>query len=276
MFIVQLSAALVLTAPVYAAMDAWVGHRLAAHDLSRSFDMLLVMEPLLSSRSDQPADAQPVVTLLSVMLMAAAVAWLMSSLPNVVLGGGVLLTWGDGRFAWRRFLWGAWHWLLPFAALLIIFDVCVALILACGAGILMLVGMARASILMLPTLMLTALVYAAAVMTFDYARVVAVADETRNILQAIVRAVGFIAHRPIQTGGLYLLMTVAGLALMPLYAGVIAPLIPFEWGLAAIAAQQLYIAARLWTRLARWAAMMTLRKSDQLSPLAQTAISGKN
>ena len=262
MFVVCLIVALVLTIPVGAAMNGWVGHRLAAYDLARDFDLLRVMEPLVTSvtaQQTEPASgAQAAATLLTVMGGTILAAWLVSSLPNVVLGGGVLLTYADGRFAWRRFLWGAWHWLLPFAALLVIFDLCAALVIALGIGVLSVLEMVHASILTLPTLVLTALVYVALMMTFEYARAIAVADGTQNILRAVGRAVVSIVRQPVRTFGLYLLMAAASLALMPLYAIVLAPVIPFEWGLMAIAAQQFYVAARLWTRLARWASMIAL------------------
>jgi hypothetical protein len=79
------------------------------------------------------------------------------------------------------------------------------------------------------------------------------------------RAVAFVVRQPAQTLGLYLLMTAIGLALIPLYSGVVAPVIPFEWGLAAVAAQQLFSVARLWARLARLAGEVALYRQGIVS-----------
>jgi hypothetical protein len=100
--------------------------------------------------------------------------------------------------------------------------------------------------------------YAAVAMTFEYARVIAVADGTRNFFPALGHAVVLIVRRPVTTFGVYGLMSAVGLMLIPLYANVIAPVIPFEWAVVAVAAQQLFILARLWTRLAQWASELQL------------------
>jgi hypothetical protein len=105
---------------------------------------------------------------------------------------------------------------------------------------------------------LTGLVYVALAMTFEYAHVIAVAEGTRNVFRTLGRAVVFIVHQPAPTFGLYLLIAALGLILIPLYASVITPTIPFAWGVLGIAAQQLYIVGRLWMRLARLAGEVAL------------------
>lgn len=266
MFLATSLGALVLTAPVYAAMEAWVGHRLIAHDLARDFDGGLLIEPqlryfsALPTGTVDPADMQAA-TLSFVMIVTALIAWLTSSLPNILLGGGVLLTCAEGRFAWRRFLWGAWRWLSAFLALTLLFVICSTLVVTLGVAVLLGRGAIRANALTIPTLGLVGSAYIVLTAWFEFARVIAVAEGTRNIFRALGHAAAFIVRQPLRSLGLYLLMAALGLVLIPLYAHGIAPVIPFEWGVAAVAVQQLFIAARLWTRLARWASQMSLYRS---------------
>ena len=267
-FVVYLVIALTLTVPVTAAMETWVGHRLAARDLARDFDGLLLLEPIVSAATALPADApssaeaiaasRAAATTLTAMLGTVLVAMLVAPLPGIVLGGGVLLTYVEGRFAWRRFLWGVWHWLFSFFMLAVLFGLCVTLIVALGAIALIVIEVAQVRPLTIPAVAMIGLVYAVVAMTFEYARVMAVAEDTRNFVQALRCAVVLIARQPMRTLGVYALMSVVGLSLIPLYANVIAPAIPFEWALVAIAAQQLFILASLWARLARWASEVTL------------------
>jgi hypothetical protein len=136
--------------------------------------------------------------------------------------------------------------------------VCEAFIVALGAGILVALEAAHASALTIPTLALIVLVFMTLALAFEYAHITAVVEGTRNIFRALGHAVAFTVRQPGRAWGLYLLMTALGLVLIPLYSGLIAPLVPFPWGVAAIAIQQLYIVARLWTRLARWASQLAL------------------
>jgi hypothetical protein len=267
-FVVYLIVALALTVPVAAAMEAWVGHRLAARDLARDFDGLLLLEPMVSAITALPADAsssaeamaasRAAATTLTAMLGTALVALLVAPLPGIVLGGGVLLTYVEGRFAWRRFLWGAWHWLFSFFMLAVLFGLCATLVVALGVIVLTVVEVAQVRPLTIPAVAMIVLVYAVVAMTFEYARIMAVAEDTRNLFQALRRAIVLIARQPMRTFGVYALMSVFGLALIPLYANVVAPVIPFEWALLAIAAQQLFILVSLWARLARWASQVAL------------------
>ncbi len=260
--------ALALTVPVAAAMNTWVGRRLTARNLARDFDGLLLFEPMMSAGSLLSSGAPPLVgamvssraaaTTLVAMLGTALVAELIAPVPGIVLGGGVLLTYVEGRFAWRRFLWGAWHWLFSFFMLAIFYSLCATLVVTLGVIVLAFIGVGQALHLTIPAVVMIGLVYAAVAMTFEYARVIAVADNTRNFVLALGRAVVLIARQPVWTLGLYALMSVVGLALIPLYANIVAPLIPFEWALVAIMAQQLLILARLWARLARWASEAAL------------------
>jgi hypothetical protein len=265
---VYLIVALALTVPVAAAMNTWVGHRLTARDLARDFDGLLLLEPMMSAGSLLSSGAPPfagamassraAATTLVAMLGTALVAGLIAPLPSIVLGGGVLLTYVEGHFAWRRFLWGAWHWLFSFFMLAVLFGLCATLVVTLGVIVLAFIGVGQVRPLTIPAVVMIGLAYAAVAMTFEYARVIAVADNTRNFIQALGRAVVLIARQPVWTLGVYALMSVVGLALIPLYANIVAPLIPFEWALVAIVAQQLFILARLWARLARWASEAAL------------------
>jgi hypothetical protein len=268
MFGVSLVIALALTVPATAAMNTWIGRRLTARDLARDFNGLTLLEPLISASAvlqsdtapstDAMASSRTAATVLITLMITALAAALIAPLPGIALGGGVLLTYVEGRFAWRRFLWGAWHWLLAFFMLAIFFGLCVTLVVTLGLMALAVVQAIQSPALTTLTLVLVAVVYAVLAMTFEYARVIAVAEGTRNFFQALGRAAVLVARRPAQTFGLYALMSAFGLALIPLYADVAAPIIPFEWAVAAIAAQQFFILSRLWTRLARWASEAAL------------------
>ncbi len=263
MFLASSIGALVLTLPVYATMQTWVGHRMIAHDLARDFNGWLLLEPQLRYFGAPPPGAvDPVdmqaATLSFVMILTALAAWLTSSWPNILLGGGVLLTCVEGRFAWRRFLWGAWHWLSAFLALTLLFVICSTLVVTLGVAGLIALGVVRVNALTLAALGLVGSAYVVLTAWFEYARVIAVAEGTRNFFRALGRAAAFIVRQPLRSLGLYLLMAALGLALILLYAQGVAPVIPFEWGAAAIAIQQLFVAARLWARLARWASQMSL------------------
>jgi hypothetical protein len=151
-----------------------------------------------------------------------------------------------------------WHWLLSFFMLAVFFGVCATIVVASGAIAVALAEAMQVRLLMLPALAITGLAYAVVTMTFEYARVIAVADGTRNFFQALGRAIVLIVRQPVRTFGVYALMSAFGLALIPLYANLIAPVIPFGWALVAIAAQQLFILVSLWARLARWASEVAL------------------
>jgi hypothetical protein len=168
------------------------------------------------------------------------------------------LTFSDGYFAWKRFLWGAWHWLGSFLALSIILSLCVTLVVAVGIGLVVVVQVAQITALTTPIMVLSGLVCVILAIVFEYATVIGVAGRTLNIFQMLGRAVAFMVRQPVRTVSLYVLAAVLGLILIPLYSGVIAPVIAFEWGLVGIAAQQLFIVARLWTRLARQAGEIAL------------------
>jgi hypothetical protein len=276
MSLVSLVAALMLTVPVYTAMETWIGHRVIARDLARDWDLWLVLEPLMRNAL-QPSGVgvshDPAATVFLAMTMTVLLAWLASPLPNVLLGGGVLLTYVEGRFSWRRFLWGAWHWMLSFFALSILFAVGTTLVAALGGMALAVLGSGRSDALTTLGWVVVGLIYAVMSAAFDYARVIAVADGTRNFIRVLGQAAVFIVRQPLPSLGLYLLMTALGLALIPFYARAVAPIIPFEWAFVAIAMQQLFIIVRLWTRLARWAGEAVLYRRGEL---AQTAVSGDN
>ena len=264
LFGAYLVASLVLTLPVVAAFNAWLGQRLILRDVAGDFSLMLPIESLLSGNvlrqgsASSGATGDTVALALVTMLMTALVANMAGSLIHAVLGGGILLTYVQGRWSVRQFVWGAWRWCMPFVVLWAIFSACATLITTLGSIVWGVLSATGASVLSGAALVLTGLVYLALSVTFEYARVIAVTRMRRNIFWALGRATAWIIRRPAQTVGLYVLMVALGLALMPLYAGIVAPLIPFAWGVVGIAAQQLVVAGRMWTRLARWAGEMTL------------------
>ncbi len=286
LFGAYLLGALVFTLPFFSGLNQTLRYRLAANEMARTFDIISLIEPLLgsaysansdalaNSAADADMAAQPTpdesAIMIGLVTMAAFVAALAlglamaSSIPNVLLGGGALCVYADGRFTWRRFLWGCWHWALPFLALLFFFGLAVSLIILLGLAVMLLIGLFDLGVLLLPCLFVLLGLYFAVAMLFDYARAIAVCQNRRNIFWALARSVRFVFRSPAQALGLYGLMTVLGYLLIVVYNFIVAPLIPFGWALVAIGVQQTFVAAQLWARLARWGAVLALYQSESL------------
>jgi hypothetical protein len=107
-------------------------------------------------------------------------------------------------------------------------------------------------------------------LVFGYAKIAVVYEGRRSALGALVRAAGFIARHPTKAVGLYLALALIALAVVGAYA-LLAPGSGQSsvFGIAlAFLLGQLYLIARLATRLAFFAAQMRLYESDRLGGVA--------
>lgn len=276
MFAAYLAGALVFTLPVFHGLDQTLSHRLASGDMARTFDLLMLVGPsggaaslteTGAGASGQPVPGQAEV-LAGLLVMAAMLLALglglaqLASLPNALLSGGALQIYADGRFTWRRFLWGCWHWALPFTALMVVFGVVAAVIGLVGLGLAGALAGLGQSAWLAAALIPVGAVYVAAAAVFDYARAIAVSANRRNVFWALARAIHLVIHRPRPALGLYLSLVALGYFIIVVY-NVAALLVPFDWALVAIGLQQACVAARLWARLACWASTLALYRGLQ-------------
>ena len=88
-------------------------------------------------------------------------------------------------------------------------------------------------------------------MTFDYAKIRVVMDDTRKTLRATLGSFRLVARNFRATAGTYLLVTVVLFVCLGAYRGASA-LVPRDrlgFLLAALVLQQAYVLSRVWTRL---------------------------
>lgn len=267
LFSVYFVGALLLTLPIYNGLNQTLAPHLAAGEMARTFNVLTLFETLLDSvrftqppaapaQGDEAAAILAVLTILFLMLGAGPLA----ALPNALLSGGALQVYADRQFTWRRFLWGCWHWALPFVVLWIVLGVVITLFIALGITLSIALTSLGAGKLGLLALALLLGAYFTLAMLLDYTRAIAVVERRRNVFWALGRAFRFALRHPGQAGGLYLALLALGYLLIVVY-NQIATLIPFEWGIIGIALQQVLVTAQVWVRLGRWASLLALYQS---------------
>jgi len=263
LFAVNLASALLLAALPALGLAAWLGHRPAMYQAADGTDAWLAVETLLASLADmalgQTAAAsgftqmavQFTLAELAAGLLLPVLAWL----PTAFLTGGVLLAYAESPspFRLRRFLWGCWRWFgaflllglvqgIVFAALLLVAVVVSATLIAALGG--------WPAWVLLPLLALFAAIWLA---LFEYTRIVAVVEGTRNVARTFGWAVRFLFRRPLALVGLYgLALLLLGLVHVLFRWGLLAHL-PLTWWPLVLAAQQAFVLARLWARLVRLA-----------------------
>jgi len=93
-------------------------------------------------------------------------------------------------------------------------------------------------------------------MTFDYARVRAIARDSRSMLLESWRSARFVVRHLPRTLALQLLLWAAGGLLGLAAAGLLSVAAPASF--AALVIVQLWVVARIWIRLTTWAAMLSL------------------
>jgi hypothetical protein len=267
LFAANLASGLLLAALPALGLASWLGHRPAIRQAADGVDAWLVVETLTSplgetALGESLLSGSPRALrqgmLLSLLTLAAlpALAWL----PVTFLTGGALLTYAEAPqpFRWRRFLWGCWRWWGPFSLLsLVQAGVSIVLFLplvAVAVGAVAAVGRWLAW-LAVPLLGLVAALWLALV---ECTRAIAVLEETRNVIRALVAAARFIFRHFPALAGLYGPMLLLLILLHALYRWGLAPRLPLAWWPLVLIVQQAFILARLWARLARIAGGVAL------------------
>lgn len=281
LFVANLLPALLLAALPALTLASDLARRPVIQDAADGVDAWLVLESSMAGLA-QMALGAPVEAsgspwgVLGVLFLLAGLplaAWLLPAF----LEGGVLHTFLQaGSFRWRAFLRACWHWwgvfllLAAVQGLATIFVLAPLVLFAGAAG-----GLAW---LLLPVL---ALAVALGLALMEYTRILAVARDTRNPLQAFGVAVRFVFDRRRSPAvfGLYILSLLLVALLHALYRLGVMPLLPLEWWLLVLAVQQSFILLRLGSRLARLAGASVLLRHAEGEPagplpVAETAVPG--
>lgn len=275
LFAANLASALLLAALPALGLTAWLGHRPAIRHAADGTDAWLVLEGLLASFANtalgQGADvsefAQKAIYVawanLAALLLAPVAAWL----PTAFLTGGVLLAYAEAPASvrLRRFLWGCWHWFGAFLLLGLVQGILFALVFTAVAIVAVLLISALGQWLAWVIIPLAVLFGVLWLALFEYTRVAAVAEGTRNIARAFGRAVRFCFRHPLAVGGLYgLALLTLGLAHALFRVGLF-PRLPLTWWLLVLAVQQAFILVRLWARLVRLAGATALYRETGMA-----------
>jgi hypothetical protein len=257
--LVILYAANLLAALLLAALPALVltqeaGHRPAIAEAADGLDAWLWIETLVQPQTGQDLAEGTATAALLVLLLAVALpfaAWL----PAAFLNGGLLLTYHEApaEFRWRRFLWGGWHWWGTFLVLGLIQALGAVLTLGALAAVAALLAGLLGSWVVWPVAAAGGLAAFLGLGWAEWARIVAVAEDTRNPLQALGRAARFLRRRPGPAAGLYGLSLLLAALLHAIYRLGLMPLLPLEKWLLVLAVQQSFVLGRLAIRLARLA-----------------------
>jgi len=276
LFAVNLLSALPLAVLPALGLAEEFGHRPAIRQAADGVDAWLVPETLTAPLSgaalgeggwpELPRRLRQA-TLLG--LLTAAALPLLAWLPATFLSGGVLLTYTEAvrlsahdedpqPFRWRRFLWGCYHWFGAFLLLGVVQGVASVMVLIPATGAAVAAVAAVGGWLTWVVVPLLALVVVLWLVLFEYARVIAVVGETRNVARAFAETARFVVRRPLAVAGLYgLALLLLGL-LHALYRWVLMPLLPLDWWPLVLLVQQVFILARLWARLVRLAGGVAL------------------
>jgi hypothetical protein len=264
---VNLLSALPLAALPAVGLADGLGRRPAIREAADDIDAWFVIEALMVSPTDRALGAGSLPELTRWLrrapllgLLTAAALPLLAWLPAAFLSGGLLLTYAEApqHLRWRRFLWGCWHWWGAFLLLGAVqgFVAAVGFFLVVAA-----LAAAAASVggwslwVLIPPLTLCAVLWLA---LFEYTRIIAVVEDTRNVVRAFGRAALFTLERPLAVAGLYGLALLLLGAVHALYHWGLSPYLPLDWWLPVLIVQQAFILARLWARLVRLAGSVAL------------------
>jgi hypothetical protein len=259
-----LYAANLLSALLLAALPALVltqeaGHRPAIAEAADGLDAWLWIELLFQPEVGQDLPEGLSTAILTGLLLAAALpfaAWL----PAAFLNGGLLLIYHEAPhpFRWRRFLWGCWHWWGAFLTLGLLQALGAILTLGALAAVAALVAALLGSWVIWIAAPIAGLAAFLGLGWMEWARILAVVEDTRNPFRALGRASRLLLRRPLPVAGLYgLSLLLAGL-LHAVYRLGLMPLVPLERWLLALVLQQTFVLARLAIRLVRLAGAVTL------------------
>ncbi len=266
LFAVNLASALALAALPALGLVAWLGHRPAIFHAADGTDAWLVIETLLASFADTAlghtttseflqAAVYFALAQLAAGLLLPIVAWL----PAAFLTGGTLLVYAESPapFYLRRFLWGCWRWFGAFLLLGALQGLAFVVFFTGGIALTALTA-SLAGWLAWVVLALLALFAGIWLALFEFVRIVAVVEGTRNIVRAFSRAARFFLRRLPATAGLYGLALLTLGLIHALFRLGLLPHLPLTWWPLVLSVQQLFVLARLWARLARWAGATTL------------------
>jgi len=193
-----------------------------------------------------------VVTLLAIPLLS----WL----PSSFLAGGTLLTYVEApqEFSWRRFLWGCWHWFGTFLLINMLLGIAtqvLVVILLIGIGFAFSAVGSWGNWITIPIFVLIMIPWLA---ILEYTRLLAVSSNTRNTFQSLWKAIGLVFRRPLALLGLYVLSLLTLLLIHIIFRPLLLSEVLSWWPLYLIISQ-IFIAARLSTRLVRWAAAVAIQ-----------------
>jgi len=108
-------------------------------------------------------------------------------------------------------------------------------------------------------------------LVFDYAKVRTVVRDSRSMIIETARSLGFVLRNAPQAAALYLLLALVGAGLMASYWGASRTIEGTGAALFALfVAQQIYVAARIWLRLATWGGAMSLFRGLAARRLAES------
>ncbi|MBI5954915.1 MAG: hypothetical protein HY865_24915 [Chloroflexi bacterium] len=193
---------------------------------------------------------QSMLVIVSTLLAIPLLSWL----PSSFLAGGTLLTYVEApqKFSWRRFLWGCWHWFGTFLLINMLLGIVTQVLV-----ILLLIGIGFAfsstggwsNWITIPIFVLVMIPWLA---ILEYTRLLAVSNNTRNTFQTLWKAIGLVFRRSLALMGLYALSLLTLLLIHIIFRLLL--LSEFiSWGPLYLIVSQIFIAARLSTRLVRWA-----------------------
>ena len=199
---------------------------------------------------------QSMLVIAGILLVIPLVSWL----PSSFLAGGTLLTYVEApqEFSWRRFLWGCWHW---FGAFLLINTLLgfvtqiLVVVTLIGIGFTFSTVGGWVNWITIPVFVLIMTAWLA---ILEYTRLLAVLSNTRNTLQTFWKAIGLFFRRPLTLMGLYAFSLLTLLLTHLIFRPLLLSEFVSWWPLYLIISQ-VFIAARLSTRLARWAGAVTIQ-----------------
>jgi hypothetical protein len=179
---------------------------------------------------------------------------LLAWLPSSFFAGGTLLTYVEApqEFSWRRFLWGCWHWFGAFLLINMLLGIVtqmLVIILLIGIGFAFSTVGGWVNWITIPIFVLILTAWLA---ILEYTRLLAVSSNTRNTFHSLRNAIGLVFHHPLALMGLYALSLLTLLLTHLIFRPLLLSEFVSWWPLYLIVSQ-IFVAARLSTRLARWA-----------------------
>ena len=260
-----LSALLLLLIPAFLLIEP--ARYTAIQTAADGIDTWLVAELMMSTTTypalqglseTLPPDwlGQSMLVIVGTLLAIPLVSWL----PSSFLAGGTLLIYIEApqEFSWRRFLWGCWHWFGAFLLINMLLGFVTQILVA-----VMLIGIGFTFSTVggwvnWVTIPIFVLIMTAWLAILEYTRLLAVLSDTRNTLQTLWKAIGLLFRRPLTLMGLYafslLTLLLTHLIFRPLLLSEF-----ISWWPLYLIISQVFIAARLSTRLVRWAGAVTIQ-----------------